>query len=214
VLMNGSALAVKWAKEHANAILEAWYPGEEGGTAIAATLAGESDPSGRLPVTFYAGTDELPAFDDYSMSHRTYYYFDGTTLWGFGYGMSYTSFKWSGLKLSSSSLQAGDALTLDASVANTGARGGDAVSEVYLKAPGEGAPRHALVGFSRTSLAAGKSAPVHIVIDPRSLSTVDDSGKRSIVAGEYTVFLGGTQPGESEGVSAKFTVTGTKELPR
>jgi beta-glucosidase len=214
VLMNGSALAVKWAKEHAAAVLEAWYPGEEGGTAIAATLVGENNPAGRLPVTFYTSTDQLPAFDDYSMSKRTYRYFDGAPLWGFGYGMSYTNFKWSGLKLSSENVNAGDPVTLDAVVANTGKMKGDAVSEVYLKAPGEGAPRHALVGFARESVAPGKTAAVHVVIDPRSLSTVDASGKRSITAGEYTVFVGGTQPGEGDGASAKFNVVGTKELPR
>ncbi len=214
VLMNGSALAVKWAKEHAAAVLEAWYPGEEGGTAIAATLAGENNPAGRLPITFYAGTDQLPAFDDYSMAKRTYRYFDGTPLWGFGYGMSYTNFKWSGVKLSSEKVNAGDPVTLDAVVANTGKMKGDAVSEVYLKAPGEGTPRHALVGFVREGVAPGKTATVHVVIDPRSLSTVDASGKRSITEGEYTVFVGGTQPGEGDGASAKFNVAGTKELPR
>ncbi len=214
VLMNGSALAVKWAKEDAAAVLEAWYPGEEGGTAIAATLAGENNPAGRLPVTFYASTDQLPAFDDYSMAKRTYRYFDGTPLWGFGYGMSYTSFKWSGLKLSSEKVNAGDPVTLDAVVANTGKMKGDAVSEVYLKAPGEGMARHALVGFVRESVGPGKTGTVHVVIDPRSLSTVDASGKRSITAGEYTVFVGGSQPGDGDGASAKFNVVGTKELPR
>ena len=214
VLMNGSALAVKWAKEHAAAVLEAWYPGEEGGKAIADTLEGENNPAGRLPVTFYASTDQLPAFDDYSMAKRTYRYFDGTPLWGFGYGLSYTNFKWSGLKLSSEKLKAGDPVTLDAVVTNTGKMKGDAVSEVYLKAPGEGAPRHALVGFARQGVEPGKSEHVHVVIDPRSLSTVDAEGKHSIVAGEYTVFVGGAQPGEGEGISAKFSVAGTKELPR
>jgi beta-glucosidase len=214
VLMNGSALAVKWAKEHAGAVLEAWYPGEEGGTAIAATLAGENNPAGRLPVTFFAGTDQLPSFDDYSMAKRTYRYFDGTPLWGFGYGLSYTNFKWSGLKLGSANVNAGEPVTLDATVANTGAMKGDAVSEVYLKAPGAGAPRHALVGFARQTVEPGKTGNVHVVIDPRSLSTVDASGKRSIAAGEYTLFVGGAQPGEGDGVSAKFSVVGTKELPR
>jgi beta-glucosidase len=214
VLMSGSALAVKWAKEHAAAVLQAWYPGEEGGTAIAATLAGENNPAGRLPVTFYAGTDQLPAFDNYSMANRTYRYFDGTPLWGFGYGLSYTNFKWSGLKLGSSNVSAGAPLEVGVDVKNAGAATGDAVTEVYLKAPGNSAARHALVGFVRSTLAAGGVKHETVTIDPRSLSTVDASGKRSIVAGEYTVFVGGAQPGDGDGVSAKFTITGTKELPR
>jgi beta-glucosidase len=214
VLMNGSALAVRWAKEHAAAVLEAWYPGEEGGTAIAATLAGENNPTGKLPVTFYAGTDQLPAFDDYSMAKRTYRYFDGTPLWGFGYGLSYTQFKWSGLKLASAKVNAGEPLVVDAEVANIGGVKGDAVSEVYVKAPGASAPRHALAGFARASVEPGKTQHVHVVIDPRSLSTVAADGKRSIDAGEYEVFVGGAQPGEGDGVSAKFAVMGTKELPR
>jgi beta-glucosidase len=214
VLMNGSALAVKWAKDHAAAVLEAWYPGEEGGTAIAATLAGENNPAGRLPVTFYTSTDQLPAFDDYSMAKRTYRYFDGTPLWGFGYGLSYTNFKWSGLKLGSANVKAGEPLIVDADVANVGAVKGDAVSEVYLKAPEAGAARHALVGFARETVEPGKTRHVHLVIDPRSLSTVDATGKRCIAAGEYTLFVGGTQPGEGDGVMEKFTIVGTKELPR
>ncbi|MCL2661422.1 MAG: glycoside hydrolase family 3 C-terminal domain-containing protein, partial [Acidobacteriaceae bacterium] len=213
VLMNGSALAVPWVKEHAAAVLEAWYPGEEGGTAIAQTLAGENNPAGRLPITFYADTNQLPAFDDYSMAHRTYRYFDGTPLWGFGYGLSYTNFKWSGLKLTPA-IQAGQQLVLDAEVINAGARKGDAVTEVYIKSPAAGAPRQALVGFTRTTVEPGKSKHVHLVIDPRSLSIVDKAGKRSIQEGEYTVFVGGAQPGEGEGVSAKFRIEDTKELPR
>ena len=101
VLMSGSALAVNWAQQHAAAILEAWYPGEEGGTAIAETLAGTNNPGGRLPVTFYASLDQLPPFEDYSMQNRTYRYFKGKPLYGFGYGLSYASFAYSNLKLSS-----------------------------------------------------------------------------------------------------------------
>ena len=98
VLMNGSAVAVNWAQEHAAAILEAWYPGEEGGTAIAETLAGVNNPGGRLPVTFYASLDQLPPFEDYSMQNRTYRYFHGKPLYGFGYGLSYSTFEYSNLK--------------------------------------------------------------------------------------------------------------------
>ncbi|GGA68615.1 glycoside hydrolase family 3 [Edaphobacter acidisoli] len=216
VMLNGSALAMQWAKEHAAAVLEAWYPGEEGGTAIAETLAGDTDPAGRLPVTFYEGTKQLPAFDDYSMADRTYRYFKGTPLWGFGYGLSYTSFKWSNVKLSTNKLTAGEPLTVDADVKNIGKRKGDAVSEIYLKAPASPTtPIHALVGFARTPLEAGQMQHIHIVIRPRSLSTVAADGKRSIQAGEYSIFVGGAQPGETnEGETKSFSIVGDKDLPR
>src|SRR5579862_4578445 len=118
VLMNGSALAVNWANDHANAIFDAWYSGEEGGTAIAQTLAGVNNPAGRLPVTFYKGIEQLPEFDDYAMTSRTYRYFTGEPLYGFGHGLSYTTFEYSGMKLSNSSLQAGDTLTVEVDVKN------------------------------------------------------------------------------------------------
>ena len=108
VLLTGSAVAVNWAQDHANAILEAWYPGEQGGKAIADTLTGKNNPAGRLPVTFYASLDQLPEFTDYSMANRTYRYFTGKPLYKFGYGLSYTSFGYSGLKLLTETLQAGE----------------------------------------------------------------------------------------------------------
>src|SRR5437763_8394140 len=128
VLMNGSALAVNWANDHANAIVDAWYAGEEGGTAIAETLAGVNNPAGRLPVTFYKGTEQLPDFEDYSMKNRTYRYFKGEPLFPFGYGLSYSTFEYSGLKLSSQQLTAGGPLDIEADVKNTGAREGDEVA--------------------------------------------------------------------------------------
>jgi beta-glucosidase len=216
VLMNGSALSVRWAKEHASAVLEAWYPGEEGGTAIARTLAGDNNPAGRLPVTFYEGTNQLPPFSDYTMANRTYRYFRGTTLWGFGYGLSYSSFRWSNLKLSSNHLSAGSSLTLDAEVENTGDHAGDAVSEVYLTPPASPtAPALTLVGLARTSLKAHERQHVHLVIDPRSLSTVAADGKRSILPGTYSLFLGAAQPSEDpHGLAEKFNIVGSQELPR
>ena len=216
VMLNGSALAMKWANEHAAAILEAWYPGEEGGTAIAATLAGDTNPAGRLPVTFYASTDQLPPVDDYAMANRTYRYFTGTPLWGFGYGLSYTNFKWSNVRLSTDKLTAGEPLTLDADVKNVGSKKGDAVSEIYLKAPAAPTnPIHALVGFVRTPLEAGQQEHIHVVIEPRSLSSVAADGKRSIEPGEYSLFVGGSQPGAaSAGVKKAFSIVGEKALPR
>ena len=141
VLMNGSAMSVNWANEHANAILEAWYSGEEGGTAIAETLAGVNNPSGRLPLTFYTGVSELPPFEDYSMANRTYRYFTGKPLYPFGYGLSYSKFEYSNVKLSATNVQAGESLTVDADVKNASQREGDEVVELYLTFPKlDGAP--------------------------------------------------------------------------
>jgi len=217
VLMNGSALAVDWAKQHANAIVEAWYPGEEGGTAIADVLAGTLNPAGRLPVTFYASTKDLPPFDDYSMAGRTYRYYTGTPLWGFGYGLSYSTFKWTNLKVSSAALKAGDSLVVDADVENTSDRAGDAVSELYLTPPAQPtSPRLALVGFSRVMLAPHAKQHTRFMVDARALSTVDAKGVRAVRAGDYVLHLGGMQPTDAGdgAVSASFTIHGNEELPR
>ena len=215
VLQSGSAVALNWANEHAAAILEAWYPGVEGGTAIARTLAGLNNPAGRLPVTFYASLDGLPAFTDYTLKGRTYRYYTGKPLWGFGYGLSYSAFKYGPVKLSADALKAGDPLTATVTVTNTGAVRGDEVVEAYLKTPQPDGPIHSLVGFQRIALAAGDSKEVNIRIDPRSLSSVDGKGNRSILEGKYSLILGGAQPQETQAKSeAGFTVTGTLALPK
>ncbi len=215
VLQSGSAVALNWANKNAAAVLEAWYPGVEGGSAIARTLAGLNNPAGRLPVTFYAGVDELPAFTDYSLKNRTYRYFTGKPLWGFGYGLSYSKFKYGPVKLSAETLKAGAPLTATVDVTNTSKLAGDEVVEVYLKTPQQGGPIHSLVGFKRINLDPGIGKEVQITIDPRSLSSVDDQGNRSILAGKYTLTLGGAQPEETESKSeASFTVTGTEALPK
>ncbi len=133
VLQNGSALAVNWAAQHANAILEAWYPGEEGGTAIAETLAGDNNPGGRLPLTFYSSLSQVPDFTDYSMKGRTYRYFDGKPLYPFGFGMSYTKFDYTDLK-GPTVLAAGDPAKIEVTVTNSGSVAGDDVVELYLHA--------------------------------------------------------------------------------
>ncbi len=142
VLLNGSALPVNWINQHANAILEAWYPGEEGGAAVAETLSGKNNPAGRLPVTFYTGVDQLPNFEDYGMANRTYRYFNGKPLYPFGYGLSYTKFSYSDLSVPTSAVVAGQPLGADVTVTNTGKKAGDEVVQLYLKFPDlKGAPR-------------------------------------------------------------------------
>jgi beta-glucosidase len=209
VLMNGSAMAVPWMNEHAAAILEAWYPGEEGGAAIAATLAGDYNPAGRLPVTFYASLDQLPPFEDYSMAGRTYRYFSGHPLYGFGYGLSYTNFAYSHLKLSSTQIKAGEPLTVEADVTNTGKRLGDEVVECYLRGPQSGgAPLRALRSFDRVHLHPGETKHVAFTLDPARLSEVDQDGVRAVEAGSYTIFLGGGQPGQAAGAEGQFAISG------
>jgi beta-glucosidase len=215
VLMSGSAVALNWAQQHADAILAAWYPGEAGGQAIARVLAGDDNPAGRLPVTFYQSTNDLPPFVSYSMQGRTYRYFTGTPLYPFGFGLSYTHFSYTQPTLSASSLKAGDALQASVTVRNDGKRDGDEVVQVYLDAPRQPlAPQHALIGFQRVHLAAGESRRVQFELAPRQLSSVDAAGQRAVDAGSYRLFIGGGQPGNSDGGSAAFTITGDKVLPR
>jgi beta-glucosidase len=215
LLMNGSALSVNWASEHANAILEAWYSGEEGGTAIAQTLAGAYNPAGRLPVTFYKGVDQLPPFEDYSMKDRTYRYFTGEPLYPFGYGLSYSKFEYSHLKLSSTTLNAGDSLSVDVDVTNTGSRPGDEVAELYLNFPKSPvAPIRALRGFTRVHVDGGQTQHVHFTLNERDLSDVNGKGDRMVASGDYSVSVGGGQPGTSApGVQEQFSVSGEKRLP-
>ncbi|MDE3178206.1 MAG: glycoside hydrolase family 3 C-terminal domain-containing protein [Acidobacteriota bacterium] len=216
VLINGSALAVNWAEQHADAILEAWYPGEEGGAAIAETLSGLNNPGGRLPITFYKSLDQLPPFEDYSMNGRTYRYFKGEPLYRFGYGLTYASFKFSNLKLSESSLRAGQSLTVLADIHNTSQAAGDEVAELYIRGPQfSGAPLLALKGFKRAHLAPGETKRVTFELDPRDLSSVTEKGQHVILPGEYSVFVGGGQPSDgAQGVSAAFEISGEKTLPR
>jgi beta-glucosidase len=216
VLMNGSALAIDWAQQHAAAILEAWYPGEEGGTAIAETLAGKNNPAGRLPITFYASLNDLPPFTDYSMKNRTYRYYQGEALFPFGYGLSYTTFAYSGLKISPAKPKAGEPVKVTATVKNTGAVAGDEVAELYLNAPNSpNAPIRALKGFKRVTLAPGASMQVEFTLDARDLSAVGADGARSVLPGDYRVSVGGSQPGGvGHPLDGSFPVHGTETLPK
>jgi beta-glucosidase len=215
VLMNGSALAVTWAQQNADAILEAWYPGDGGAQAIAETLAGANNPAGRLPVTFYTGIDQLPSFDDYAMSSRTYRYFKGKPLYGFGYGLSYTTFAYSNVKLSTINLHAGDTLTVEADVRNTGKQAGEEVAELYLTPPHtDVSPNLALNAFTRIHLAPGETKHITFTLNPRTLSQVDEKGIRAVTPGSYRIALGGAQPTETtNSQTTTFTIEGTTELP-
>jgi len=215
VLMNGSALSVNWPNEHADAILDAWYSGEEGGTAIAQTLAGVNNPAGRLPVTFYKSVEQLPVFEDYSMKNRTYRYFDGQPLYAFGYGLSYSKFTYSNLKLSTTNLKAGDSLNVEADVRNASQREGDEVVELYVSFPkSPGAPIRALRGFTRMPLGAGETKHVHFTLDARDLSEVNEKGDRIVAEGEYHIGVGGSQPGTGAPLAeAELRIEGIQKLP-
>ncbi|HEX3437923.1 MAG TPA: glycoside hydrolase family 3 C-terminal domain-containing protein [Pseudacidobacterium sp.] len=214
VLLNGSALAIDWEQQHAGAIVEAWYPGQAGGTAIADVLTGAANPAGRLPVTFYQSVDQLPPFDDYKMEGRTYRYFRHKPLYGFGYGLSYSKFSYKNLRLSTAKLNAGTPLHVTVDVENTSALPGDEVAELYITPPATpGAPNHWLAGFKRVHIEPHQVAHVAFDLDSRNLSTVDEQGQRAVTAGDYRVFVGGAQPGETEsGQEQKLTITGTQKL--
>jgi beta-glucosidase len=182
VLLNGSALAVNWAREHVPALVEAWYPGEAGGAAIADVLFGDYNPSGRLPVTFYQSADQLPAFDDYSMKGRTYRYFQGEPLYAFGYGLSYTTFAYGRLDCPERA-PANHDVPVTVEVRNSGKLDGDEVVQVYIKHNGV----RSLAGFKRITLKAGERRIVKFVLSARQLPK----------SGVAAISVGGGQPGPS-----------------
>jgi beta-glucosidase len=213
VLMNGSALAVNWAGKNIPAIVEAWYPGGEGGHAVAGLIAGDYSPAGRLPVTFYKSAEQLPPFGDYRMDGRTYRYFKGDVLYPFGHGLSYTTFKYAAPTLSARSIKAGEALDATVKVTNSGRRDSDEVVQLYVAKPNDTA-KPTLAGFTRVNLKAGETRAVTLKVDARALSLVGAKGVRKVEPGAYTLHLGGGQPGHAKTVTAKLTVTGTAELPK
>ena len=220
VLSSGSALAVNWADEHVPAILEAWYPGESGGTAVAEVLAGDVSPSGRLPVTFYKSVDQLPPFEDYSMSKRTYRYFDGEPLYPFGYGLSYSNFQYSNPQVRESAASDELAETISVDIANTGTMAADEVVQLYLTHEGvPGAPIRELKGFRHVHLARGERHSVTFTLDKRALSSVDEAGVRRVVPGDVKVWVGGGPPvtdsrlTKPSGVATNFQITRRATLP-
>jgi len=222
VLLGGSALAVNWADENVPAIIDAWYPGQEGGTALADVLFGDYNPGGRLPVTFYKSVAQLPPFEDYRMEGRTYRYFKGEPLYPFGFGLSYTKFKYDNLKLSADKVKAGEGVRVSASVQNVGDRAGDEVVQLYVTdvAATVPVPIRALAAIKRISLRPGERQNISFTLTPKQMTIIDDAGKRVIEPGEFTVSIGGKQPGftgradakTTSVISGRFTVSGTIEI--
>jgi beta-glucosidase len=198
VLINGSALSVNWAAEHVPAILEAWYPGQAGGTAVAEAIFGLTNPGGRLPVTFYRSVDDLPPFDDYSMENRTYRYFTGQPLYPFGYGLSYTTFAYSNLQILPEVVRLGESVSVQVEVENCGQCLGDEVVQLYLKDVEASwpVPQLQLQGFSRIRLTPGEKQTVQFSLSAQQMSLVDDSGEWLQEPGLFKVWVGAQQPGQ------------------
>jgi len=214
VLLNGSAVAVNWARDHVPAIVEAWYPGQAGGTALADVLFGDYNPAGRLPVTFYRSAAQLPPFTDYAMKGRTYRFFEGEPLYPFGYGLSYTTFAYRNLALPPQA-KAGDGVEVSVEVENTGKRAGEEVVELYVKSPGGApAPLRSLAAFARVVLAPGEKKTMRFSLPARQLSSVREDGRRVAAPGAYEISVGGKQPGFKGPLDAATTgvVTGSLQV--
>jgi beta-glucosidase len=192
VLLNGSALAVNWAAEHIPAIVEAWYPGQAGGDAIADVLFGDYNPAGRLPVTFYKSVEDLPPFEDYQMEGRTYRYFRGEPLFPFGYGLSYTTFEFDNLHISQSQVQVGSQVTVSCDVTNTGEWSGDEVVQLYVRHPDATVPRpiKELKGFQRITLGPGECKTVTFLLHTHQIGYYDESMCYTVWPGMVEVMVG------------------------
>jgi beta-glucosidase len=197
VMMTGSAIAIPWESENIPAIINDWYGGQAAGTAVADVLFGDYDPAGRLPVTFYKSDNDLPSFEDYSMSNRTYRYFKGEPLYPFGFGMSYTSFKYSDLKLSKKTVSKNETVNLEVTVSNTGKMKGDEVVQLYISHEGiDYAPLSALKGFKRITLSAGASLKISFALTPDLLKLVNEVGNSAFIPGTVKLVVGGSSPGK------------------
>ncbi|HLM55258.1 MAG TPA: glycoside hydrolase family 3 C-terminal domain-containing protein [Pyrinomonadaceae bacterium] len=208
VLFSGGGVSVNWADREVPAIVQAWYPGEEGGAALADVLFGDYNPAGRLPVTFYKSASQLPPFEDYRMGGKTYRYFKGDPLYPFGHGLSYTRFEYRGLKMKRS-VKAGEAVQVSAEVRNAGPVAGDEVVQLYLTDAEASAPVpvRALKGFERVRLRPGESRRVTFTLRPADLALVDDAGRSVLEPGEFRISIGGKQPGFRGRADAKTTGT-------
>jgi len=208
ILLSGSALAVNWADEHIPAIIQGWYPGAQGGRAIADILFGEKNPEGKLPVTFYRSTDELPEFTDYSMKGRTYRYMKSEALYPFGYGLSYTTFAYSNVAVSSSQVGE-DGVDVTATVTNTGKLAGGETVQVYVKVCRENTPNAQLKGIRKLHLKAGESVQVALHLPKEAFGLYDEDGVLQIAEGDVKVYVGGQAP---DARSEKLTGNKVTEL--
>ncbi|THU41475.1 glycosyl hydrolase [Niastella caeni] len=197
VMMTGSAIATPWESENIPAIVNAWYGGQAAGTAVADMLFGDYNPSGRLPVTFYKSDNDLPAFEEYSMKNRTYRYFTGKPLYGFGYGLSYTTFRYDQLQMPAT-IEKGKAIRVSVRVTNTGKLAGDEVVQLYVANQNTSitTPLRALKGFKRIALKPSESKVVSFMVSPGDLTYVDANGKQLPLTGNVQISVGGSQPGE------------------
>jgi beta-glucosidase len=213
VITGGSAIALQEVLEAADAVLFAWYPGEQGGVALADIIFGNANPSGRLPVTFYRSVDDLPPFDDYSMEGRTYRFFRGEPLFPFGYGLSYSKFEYAGLKCEKGSIREGEKLQADLTIKNSVDRDGEEVVLVYaskagepLEKPGYYLPRKekTLVGFTRVFLKAGETKTIPVEADLMDMHQWDTEDHRYYV--EKGTYILQTDPVGSGGFLMQFDV--------
>ena len=197
IMMTGSAIAIPWEADNIPAIINAWYGGQAAGTAVADVLFGDYNPSGRLPVTFYRADADLPSFEDYGMSNRTYRYFKGEPLYPFGFGLSYSTFKYNDLRLSKSSAGKNESIQAQVTVTNAGKYKAEEVAQLYITHEGVNyAPHSALKGFKRLSLQPGQSQKVNFNITSDLLTVVDEKGNNVFIPGKVKVVVGGSSPGK------------------
>jgi beta-glucosidase len=215
VLTGGSPIALGEVEDMVEAILFVWYPGMEGGRAVADVIFGDVSPSGKLPLTFPKSLDQLPAFDDYGMQGRTYRYMTEEPLYPFGFGLSYSKFEYSELQLDKPTLTLGDSLNVSLTLTNSGASDSAEVVQFYLSDLHASTivPLHHLVGFERVTLKAGESKKLKFTITPEMMSFFNDDGKLTLEPGEFRLEVGGCSPskrgqdlGAPKPVTAKFEV--------
>lgn len=202
VMMTGSAVAIPWEAEQIPAILNSWYGGQAAGTAVADIIFGDYNPAGRLPVTFYRGDQDLAAFNDYSMENRTYRYFKGKPLYGFGYGLSYTTFNYDQIGLPKN-IRKGQSLSVSIRVTNTGKMDGDEVAQLYVLNTNKSvkAAQKSLKGFQRITLKTGESKVINFTLSPKDLSYTDINGNAEQFKGKIELSIGGQQPDEINSTS-------------
>ena len=195
VVLTGSALAINWENEHLPAVLNAWYGGQDAGTALADVLFGDYNPAGRLPVTFYKSAADLPPYEDYGMHNRTYRYFTGEPLYKFGYGLSYTTFTYNNLDVPQE-IAIGSSAEISVDVTNSGPKDGEEVVQLYLSHPDmkSRAPIHSLQGFRRVWLKSGETRRITFTLRPENMSVIDALAQRCVVPGQMIISLGGGQP--------------------